>query len=145
MFGKKASKGRVHIWSRTYTETPAGLLPHSCGRNSCSQPLAHCCHGQPTSFPAPRLWTSFFPFSKQLLLFLLGTYFPLLLSCCSCFIFIPFFSLCFLPFLFSPFVTCLPPFPLQENQRKQQHIDTLTKEVFDLQETILWENKHIRV
>lgn len=27
----------------------------------------------------------------------------------------------------------------------QQKIDTMTKEVFDLQETLLWKDKHIRV
>lgn len=27
----------------------------------------------------------------------------------------------------------------------QQKVDTMTKEVFDLQETLLWKDKHIRV
>uniref|UniRef100_A0A673TB97 Leucine-rich repeat flightless-interacting protein 2 n=1 Tax=Suricata suricatta TaxID=37032 RepID=A0A673TB97_SURSU len=32
----------------------------------------------------------------------------------------------------------------QENQRMQQKIDNMTKEVFDLQETLLWKDKNIR-
>ena len=47
-----------------------------------------------------------------------------------------------------PFSFCFYYFPLpllQENQRLQQKIDTMTKEVFDLQETLLWKDKTIGV
>lgn len=52
---------------------------------------------------------------------------------------------------FPHFFTCLSSFILpscyllQENQRMQQNIDCITKEVFDLQETINWKDKKIGV
>lgn len=37
------------------------------------------------------------------------------------------------------------PLLLQENQRMQQKVDNMAKEVFELQETLLWKDKNIRV
>lgn len=86
------------------------------------------------------------PFSKQLWLFLLIAdflspflKFPYQLYFCS--VCLPLTPSIFL----SAFLLLLSPLPLQENQRMQQKIDTMTKEVFDLQETLLWKDKNIRV
>lgn len=52
---------------------------------------------------------------------------------------------------FFHFLTSLSSFILpssylpQENQRMQENIDSITKEVFDLQETINWKDKKIGV
>lgn len=59
-----------------------------------------------------------------------------------CFVFLPKTPSLFFFLLFYYFSS---PLPLQENQRMQQQIDTMTKEVFDLQETLLWKDKNIRV
>lgn len=65
--------------------------------------------------------------------------------------FISFTFKCEFLLFFSSFLTCLSSFILplyyllQENQRMQQHIDSITKEVFDLQETINWKDKKIGV
>lgn len=76
--------------------------------------------------PFPPLWIIDFPSSVKILLpssvFLLLT--PLL-------------------FFLSAFIIFFP--LLQENQRLQQKVDTMTKEVFDLQETLLWKDKTIGV
>lgn len=52
-----------------------------------------------------------------------------------------FFSI---PLLLFPFILSSS-YLLQENQRMQQNIDSITKEVFDLQETINWKDKKIGV
>lgn len=48
-------------------------------------------------------------------------------------------------FTLYPHSLCLYAIPLQKNQRIQTNLDTLTREVFDLQETINWKDKKIGV
>lgn len=78
------------MWSCMYTETLAGLLPHSCGWSSYSQPP---CWEQASENHVAKTLDAIFPFSKQLLLFLFITDFPLLLIFSISFIFVVFSSL----------------------------------------------------
>lgn len=112
----------------------------------CLQQLFSLPLGQASGRPVAKTLDVIFPFSEQLLplLFITQTYFLPLLNFFISFIFYTVF-LPRTPTVFSFCSFILSPFPLQENQRMQQKIDTMTKEVFDLQETLLWKDKNIRV
>lgn len=135
---KATIKGRVHTGSCMHTG--ASL---ASGRDSCSCSLLTFTGVGQWGYVTKTL-NVIFPVSKELLLLLFITDFALLLSLSALFLF------CFLPskpllFFFLLFYYLLSPLSLQENQRMQQKVDTMTKEVFDLQETLLWKDKHIRV
>lgn len=67
----------------------------------------------------------------------------------SVFIYVHFYFFCLrsiqLFLLCSYLVLCHCSTPLQESQRMQTKLDALTREVFDLQETINWKDKKIGV
>lgn len=108
-------------------------------------PLAGCPSTRPVGVTAPRRCMSSFPPASS-------SCFPCssqTFSFCSVSL-SALFLFCFPPshrilFSFLLFYFSSSPLPLQEKQRMQQNIDTVTKEVFELQETLLWKDKSIRV
>lgn len=133
------------MWSCMYTETRAGLLPHNCGWSSFSQSPCLLSQHHASETHVAKTLDAISPCSKQLLLFLFITDIPLPFIFSISFIFVvslPQTPSLFFFLLFYCFSSLLP---LQENQRMQQKIDTMSKEVFDLQETLLWKDTSIRV
>lgn len=119
---------------------PSWFLPHSCWLDAICTLLAHCYGAETLDGIFP--WSRHAGFSCSSQTCPCGQI-SLLVSFLFCF---PLSNALFFFLLFyCLFYYFSPPLPLQENQRMQQKVDNMTKEVFDLQETLLWKDKNIRV